>query len=190
MAEKFTLESDEVMILKAERVWHGGAFAGWTDDLILTNKRVTIVKKGMFGNVKDIIKYPLSEIKVYNDQAQAMNTKDGRGMPQLEIFFTSGEEKFQFQNARVINDWVMKINELVTGKVSTKIDNNSRMAIPGSAFIAKTLKGTIDTYKDAFGIKKKVETVSCRCKACGASVSGEKGTTGKCPYCDSFVTFE
>ena len=189
MAEKFSLDPDEVMILKAENVWHGGAFAGWTDDLILTNKRITIVRKGMFGNVKEIIKHPLSEIKVYNDQAQAINTKDGRGMPQLEIYFTSGEEKFQFQNPRIINDWVMKINEVVTGKAITP-DNSAKMAIPGSEFLAKTLKSTIDTYKDAFGIKKKVEQVSCRCQACGASVSGEKGTTGKCPYCDSFVSFE
>ncbi len=190
MAEKFNLDSDEVIILKEESVCHGGAFAGWTDDLILTNKAITIVKKGVFGNVKNIIKYPLNDVKVYNDQAQAIVSKNRGGSPQLEIYFKSGEETFLFQNKRTTNEWAMKINEIITGNTSTALNNTTRMAIPGSAFIAKTIKGTVDTYKDVFGIKNKIEMVNCHCPSCGASVNGEKDSTGKCPYCDSFIKFQ
>ncbi len=191
MAEKFSLDSDEVIILKQENVWHGGIMAGYTDDLVLTNKALAIVKKGVFGNIKQIIRYPLENIKVYNEQAQAILGKaNTNGAPQLEVYFINGQENFVFRSKRDIYVWVEKINELVTGNKTTTIDNNARMAIPGSAFIAKALKGTIDTYKDAFGIKKKIERISNACPTCGASVTGIRGQTIKCPYCDSYIDLQ
>ena len=189
MAKKLDLSFDEAVIIKSDRILHGGAFADFSDDLILTNKRIIYIKKGLFGNTKSVINYPLDSIKVYNNQAQAIVGKIGDGWPALEIYFHDSQETFGFQRKKDILLWVEKINELITGEKTTVPETNARLVIPGSEYLAKTIKGTIETYKEAFGMKKRKEYVSCYCKGCGAPVSGVKGESKRCPYCDTFTTF-
>ncbi len=50
MAARYNLQPNEVMILKGEGVMHGGGFgSSYTDELILTNLNLVLLKKGMFG---------------------------------------------------------------------------------------------------------------------------------------------
>jgi len=61
-------------------------------------------------------------------------------------------------------------------------------AIPGAAYAAETLKGTVDTFKHAFGMKSgspNPEKGARKCTSCGASISGVIGRVVRCPYCDS-----
>ncbi len=188
MAYKLDLAPDEVVILESTGISHGGALAGYTDDLILTNHSLIHLKKGLFGSVKATTRYPLSDIKVFNEQAQAKLGKQQNGSPQLEVFFVNGVETFGFQFKKDVVKFVESINKIITGR-DFKIDTG-RLAIPGTELIAKTLKGTFDTAKEAFGIKSKEDVkIGIKCPSCGGPVDGYKGETKKCPYCSNFISF-
>ena len=188
MADFLNLGPDEAVILKTENIGYG-TLSALKDELILTNKAVIYVKRGLLGNAKNITRFPLNEIKVYNDQAQAMCSRAQNGYPRLEIYFTDSKQNFLFYKKSDVIKWVDKINELVTGKKTTTSETNARMALPGSEFIAKTLKGTLDVYKDTFGFTKKIQQRSCKCPGCGSSLTGSKGETTQCPYCGTYVSF-
>lgn len=191
MNEKIDLAVDEVVILKNERVWHGGVMSNYTNTLILTNKRIIYIKKGIFGKNKEVVSYLLANIKIYNEKAQAIIGKNKNGGHTLDLFFISAEESFGFEFKKDIITWIKKINELTTGKVlKTEEIEGANTVIPGLEEIANSVKATVDICKDAFGIKKKPIYVSCACKKCGATSSGIKGESNKCPYCGNYITFE
>lgn len=186
--EKIELDYDEAILMKSERVSYGGVLSSYTNELILTNKNIVLVKKGMFGMAKGTIKFPIAEIKTFEGQPQVLVGKAKNSTPTLDVYFRSSQESFGFEWKKDAVKWVEKITELMTGKKAT-INTNTRLTIPGTEFVARTLKGTLDTYKDAFGLTKKEERVARFCSSCGASLSGIKGETEKCPYCGTFITF-
>ena len=49
--------------------------------------------------------------------------------------------------------------------------------------------GAVRSAKKVLGIKS-TEQASCKCPACGASITGTVGETIRCPYCGSYYTFE
>lgn len=81
---KYNLQANEYVILKNNRVLHGGARASYTDELILTNLNIVLIKKGIFNKVKNIQTYPVNQIKVFDGNAQAKLGKQRSGFPQLE----------------------------------------------------------------------------------------------------------
>lgn len=186
---KYELQSNESVILKQDRILHGGVMASFTDELILTNINIVLISKGVFGNTKRIQTFPLNQIKIFDGQAQALLGKTGGGYPQLDVYFFNGQESFGFESKREALKWVSNINKLVTGN-DVKSNTTSNMAVPGSAYVAETIKGTVDTFKETFGFKSKSnkemdEKTVTKCKSCGAPISGDKGQIVRCQYCDS-----
>ena len=51
------LDYDEIVITKDVSVAHGGVMAIYTDELILTNKKIICLHKGMFGGTKTIFHF-------------------------------------------------------------------------------------------------------------------------------------
>jgi hypothetical protein len=195
----YNLQPNESIIMKSDRVSHKeGIFSAYyTDELILTNLNIVLISKGAFGNTKNIQTYPVNQIKVFNGQAQAILGKQKTGSPQLEVYFLNGQESFGFESKKEINKWVDNINQLVTGNPIDSKTSESK-AIPGTEYIAETLKDTVDTFKEAFGLKTKINNsknvnsapaekvaVTQKCTACGASISGYKGQVVYCQYCDT-----
>jgi hypothetical protein len=193
----YNLQPNESIIMKSDRVSHKeGIFSAYyTDELILTNLNIVLISKGAFGNTKNIQTYPVNQIKVFNGQAQAILAKQKNGSSHLEVYFLNGQESFGFENKKEINRWVDNINQLVTGN-PVDIQASESKAIPGTEYIAETLKDTVDTFKEAFGLKTKTnisksvnstpaEKVAKQCTACGASISGHKGQIVNCQYCDT-----
>lgn len=192
MAAKFSLLPNESVIIKSESVMHGGFMSAYTDELILTNLNVVYISKGMFGNVKGVQKFPVSQIKQYNGEPQAILGKQQNGMPQLEIYFVNGQqENFAFQSSgkKEVNQWINEICKLITGHESSNASSSKISAIPGTKFLAETLKGTVDTFKSSFGIKSKAQAsevpVTKKCISCSAPLNGIKGQTVHCRYCDT-----
>lgn len=188
---KLNLLPNESIILKSESVMHGGFMAAYTDELILTNQNIVYVSKGIFGNTKNIKKFPVNQIKMYNDEPQAILGKNRNGMPQLEIYFLNGHECFSFQSMgkKEVVQWINAICKLVTGNESTNFPSGS--AIPGTEYLADKLKGTVETFKNTFGIKSNSidgvssEKVTKKCISCSAPLNGNKGQTIHCKYCDT-----
>ena len=194
MAAKFSLLPNESIIYKSESsVMHGGFMSTYTDDLVLTNLNIVYINKGIFGNVKGIQKFPVNQIKMFNGEPQAIMGKQQNGMPKLEIYFINGQqESFAFQSAgkKEVNKWINEICKLLTGHDKSSSVSSSKMsAIPGTEYLAETLKGTMDTFKGAFGIKSKEQAaeipITKKCISCSAPLNGIKGQTVRCRYCDT-----
>lgn len=186
---EYKLLPNEALIMKHERVLHGGAMANFSDELLLTNLNLVLISKGAFGNVKNIQAFPIKQVKVFNNQAQIISSKTSGGYPQIEVYFLNGQEKFGFESKKDAANWINKINQLVTGE-DVEIDNSTKTAIPGTEMIADAIGGTVDAFKGALGFKSKKamesdEKVAKKCSFCGASISGKKGQIARCSYCDA-----
>ena len=114
MADKLGLDYDEVVILKETGVAHGGVMAIYTDELILTNKKIICLSKGLFGGTKKTYHYPLNQIKVFNGVPQVQKGKLSNGTPSLDLYLVDGEEHFNFQskNKQTIATWIEEIQKL------------------------------------------------------------------------------
>lgn len=147
--------------------------------LVLTNQNVIWATKTMFGRTKEIQKYLISSVKIYDNKAQVQIEEKIGESTLLTIHF-------QYQYIRFSIDEKVKAREFVNNlnKIATGIDNDiiAKHVIPGAAFIGETLKGTVLTFKNAI---KSHKNISQSCNAYGASISGIKGQIVKCPYCNS-----
>ncbi|MFT4288553.1 hypothetical protein [Nocardioides sp.] len=190
---KYRLQPDEVVILTADHVQRGDSrLPVYTDELILTNLHLIWVGKGILGNAKGIAYFPLSSIKVFEDTAQARLGQAPNRVPQLEVYFQSDEETFRFQagSKREIGEWVSAINRVVTGN-DVSPGRSTRGALPGTEAVAESLRDTFNQFKAAFGGGRSAPPpsgstkVSTKCSSCGAPISGVRGTTVVCQYCDS-----
>ena len=187
MSCELRLEYDEGVILKKDNVSHGSKISAYKDTLILTNKRIIYIRKGIFGGNKEIKYYLLSNVKIFNDRAQTIIGKTDNGRYTLDIFFNTVSESFGFEQKKDIVIWIKKINELTTGKILENSEIEGASFIPNVEEIAKSVKNTIDICKDTFGFNNKKE-YSCFCKSCGASNKGIQGETIKCRYCGNYIT--
>ena len=192
MSEELKLNPDESVIMSANQIGYGnGLFGGGKNELILTNQALLLKVKGMFGNTKEVLRFPLSEIRIVNGQVQALPGKKDIVTPTLDIYFNSGMERFLFIWERDVKNWIEHINSVITGapvRERGEFDDMFEDMAKLSA-VADTLSGSVNKVKSALGIRS-TEQIALRCPGCGASLSGTEGEVGKCPYCGSFVKFE
>lgn len=208
MAKQYRLMPNESVIMKESSVAHGGIWAIYTDELMLTNLNIVCTSKGTFGNVKNIFQYPLSQIKKYNGRPQVIMGKLSNGTPDLEIYFINGEvETFNFQsgNKKKINQWIEAITKIVGGgSVEQNGFSDEDYDEDDSDTLVGAFKEVGDQFKDvgaeflgALGFKpgkKKSQTqqdsmrVSKKCISCSAPLVGNKGQVVKCKYCDTEQT--
>lgn len=179
---KVNLQSDECVIKKSNKVRHSGFRVSYKNELILTNLNIIYIKKGIFGRTKSIQTIPLNQIKIYEGKPQVLLGKQKNGSPSLEIYFLNGQEIFGFKRKNEVVKWIRCINQVLceeTGSAAT-----GQFTIPGTEFVAETIKDTITAFKSI--LWNKTEKISSVCNSCGASITGYKGKTVKCNYCDTF----
>lgn len=177
------LQQNETVLLKEQGILCKGISKSYSDDLYLTNLHLILVRKGAWGKFKGLEKYPLNQIKRINGQIQARCIDDD-----LHIFFLNSQVVFDFGGSgkRAVNTFIEGINSAING---TPINNaKASTAIPGSEILANTLKDTFGTFKNAFGIKSKVESITVKCIGCHAPLAGTKGEKVRCAYCDTEQT--
>jgi len=186
--EKYSLAPDEGIVMRTQNVAYN-AVAPYSHELILTNKNIIVVIKGLLGGTKNVIYLPLAKIKVIDNKAQVLVGKHKNGTARLEIYFTDGNVAYFAFNAITrmeATKWAGAIARLVLNEKENGYDP-SAYAVPGAEKLAETIKGTMDTFKTVFNKKTTEEMDALRrsvfCQNCGATYEGIKGRTGKCPYC-------
>ncbi len=115
MARNLGLDYDEVVILKETNVMRGGIMGLFDNELILTNKRIMCLKKGvLLGVTIKTQNYPLGRIKVFNKIPQVQHGKRSNGLDSLDVYLLDGEEHFIFmnKNERTISIWIDEIRKL------------------------------------------------------------------------------
>lgn len=201
----YNLLPNEGILLKSTNVLHGGFMSSYTDELILTNFHLIYVKRGMFGNVKEVQKIPLAQIKVVNNRVQVMwGQNPSSGTEQLQIYFIDGrQESFEFQEneKNEIVRWANEISKVVTGDSSNVLYENIQQqnGIKQRAVnVIKDALGVEDTVlppKPVFHLstmennannarEQDLKRVTRYCMGCGAPITGVKGQVVHCEYCD------
>ncbi|MHA7175092.1 hypothetical protein ACX80D_00375 [Arthrobacter sp. Sr24] len=137
------LGPDEYVVLKSEKVLHGGKISGYTDELILSNKNIILISKGMLGNTKGTEYFPLNTIKNIDGKSQALASGQ-----KLDVYFLKGQDSFGFVTKKEAKNWANNISTLLNGPASFDYDRDR--TIPGVAYVADTLKDSLDTFKGAF----------------------------------------
>ena len=184
MAE-VNLASNEGIILQSTSVMSGSVWAAYTDELILTNLNVILIKRGILGNKKNEQRFPISQIKKVNGKPQVMLGQNSlNGSDQLHITFTHGVEWFEFQSnsKKEIVKWIEAIYELF---------NCVREDKEEKGVFTSTLKKGVDSIKNILSIKSENETTikNIKCSGCKAPLTGKPGQVVKCIYCDTKHTF-
>ncbi|MGI6118711.1 MAG: hypothetical protein ACOYBC_10045 [Bilifractor sp.] len=186
---EYQLQPNEVIILRSENIAHGGRLASFSNELILTNLNVVFVQKSLLGKSKNMEVFPLKLIKIYNGKAQAVSGSQN-GYASLDIFFRDGLEQFRFSNKSEIPRWVNEISKLLTGR---EADTSSRKIYDP----LETYKDSVDSMRSIFGLDPKFKkdnspvkevVITKRCISCKAPLTGHKGETLRCEYCDTEQT--
>ena len=196
MADRLELQPDEAIVRRNDGVGMRSNMFG-TDKrhtLILTNKAILLEKKDVFGKTKEVLRFPLSEIRVAEGKVQAVMGQADFVTPSLDVYFTSGPQRFLFTWEKDVKEWIDDIGAVVRGepiKEKNEYEDLMKDMAEMAAFaegISGSVAGSINKVKDALGIKS-TEKVAMTCPSCGASLAGIRGETDKCPYCGSYVKF-
>lgn len=217
-AKNYTSSIQEVILTTKNLVveWHGkkrGDGAGdFLADMGSTFKEVYTLGLIKDKNAIDVI--PLRLIKTTGERAQVLlNTQSDSDRPTMDIYFVNGgqlslytvvdswsEKRAHALEEKKLLPWVSAINQAVTGtaipeaEITRSDAAKYERALPGSRFVAETLKDTVGTISDAFGVKfgaasKNADTppqkVSTHCSGCGAPIHGLVGSVITCTYCDT-----
>jgi hypothetical protein len=175
------------VLLKDERVMHGGLLSAFTDELMLTNLNLVLIKKGILGNTKGVLTFPVTQVKVQDKQAQAIVGRASNGSAALDVYFLNGQEQFRFQSGgkKKIQSWIANINRAVTGQEIPE-PVRAGMALPGSELVAGVLKDTYSVFRAKLGPQTGAPVkVAGKCGSCGAPIAGNRGQAITCEYCGS-----
>jgi hypothetical protein len=205
MTQEYRLMPNESIILKESGIAHDRAMATSSDELMLTNLNIIYTQKGMLGNTKNIIQYPLNQIKKFNGTPQVIMGKMSNGYLGLEIYFINGSvERFNFYSfdKKKINRWVDAIYTAMGCDIETRSDNSKSIIAEGS--LAGTVKEVggqfINAGSELLGaiginlpekkstVNQNKESVTKKCVSCSAPLIGYKGQLVKCKYCDTKQT--
>lgn len=179
----YGLMPNEGMIIQYDGVYHNQK----QSELVLTNQNLICVEKnnGLFKTTYNVLKFPVNQIKVVNGQVQAFIVKDGDDWI-FRVLLRNGTEEFKFscdlfdrlKKKQEADRWVEQINLLLTGKsadntLDTSPIGNLKKALGSMGINIKT---------------KQPENVTLKCIGCMAPISGQKGQTVCCKYCDTEQT--
>ncbi len=214
---KINLGNDEAILAKDSDITHdrGSMWNSCGDELVLTNHALIVVHKNAFGRTKDVVRYPLSDLKVANGTPQVMPGKGTSGERQLHVYFKHGMEAFTLgtsdddddislkslftslrdKEKQNIQKWCDAITCAALGTPSLT-EPIPRTSAPSS--MQGFVQGAIGSIAHATGISENSHTtqaafaaannVTRKCIGCMAPITGVQGSKAQCKYCDTEQT--
>ena len=131
MAEEFKLSPEEAVILRIGKIGYGGGLLPSmfnSNELILTNQNLILLKKNMFGQTEETKYFPLKDIKTANGIPQVRKSNPEHMVHALDVYFNNGIESFRFEWEKDIDEWVDNIIATVTGIPVKKKSDFEEMA--------------------------------------------------------------
>ena len=190
--EDLRLDFDEAIILENDKVKRGtGLMSNYTNKLVLTNKNLIFVEYNMLRKPKNIDKLPLSSIRTYDGQAQVSVKRDVSGYVSIDVYFNNGPEKFTFlsMSTKEPKIWADNINNLING-VAVSMRTEKSVVENAAEFAADSIASVAGAFTSAFSKRMKKDKFSAiECPSCSATVKGQVGTVGICPYCGRQINF-
>jgi hypothetical protein len=187
---EFTLLPGESVIKRCDEVSLKGMNlpVGKKDILILTNQYLVCIQRSILGKVKNVERYPLSDIVMTNGAPQVKLGKLNMNST-VDIYLKTGQLRIQMVWDSDAKEWVDAITEVITGvKVERKGFMDDPFFTEGFLKMADNVDKAMGKFRKAFGIKSTAQA-SGKCPGCGAPISGTEGETVQCPYCGTYYTF-
>lgn len=186
MSRQYELQAGEAVILKDARVKYGGLWDSHTDDLMLTSFNLVLTERGIFGNIKGVLVFPLNQIKIHDGRAQALHGVEFNGSSVLDIYFASSQERFGFRSggSATVKMWAAKINEVVTG--TPTVPEQDTPVNSSTQLLADVLHNSVSMFKAKLNLPETNSSgpqASGKCRGCGAPLVGIQGQMIKCDYC-------
>lgn len=208
---KIQLDPDEAILKQDSRISHDvGKMFDADAELILTNKALLVVHKKTFGGVKDVQRFPLSQVKVVNGAPQVVAGRGSDGQRQLHVHFAHGVEAFGLggsdddednmslknvftspveKEKRNIADWCDAVSRAVLGmpqdvRPAAQQSGGVVGGIMGALGITAAQSGA-DTASGAKGAAPQKSCATAKCIGCHAPLTGVQGQRMTCPYCDT-----
>ena len=137
----YKLLAGEKIVMQENGVSHGGN--SFSDEIILTDRRIIWVNYGLLGVHKGTEYYPLSQVR------EAVPGKSKNGKLQLEIHMTDKIEAFCFKSGgnKKVSDWAEAVSKQI-GAYNKQSKNEKKDQIAKSVGIIKTvLKPIVENPK-------------------------------------------
>lgn len=140
---RFKLGPDEFLLMHASRVRRQDGKNGGTDELVLTNRNLIIIDRGLLG-AAELEYLPLSQLKAFEGKPQAFATQNRHGQSQLEVFFIDRHEVFLFQSGgrHATVKWADAIVAAASGR-AVDVQKRATMALPGIEAAVETLRDSV-----------------------------------------------
>ena len=166
------------------------------DELVLTNQNLVLVNtvpRGLFKRETFVKRCPLARIRQTNGSPQVVATKY-RDNYYLQVVFDDETVSLNFPSnpKRTAERWAEGIRNAALGDLAgIRTEESLPPEIAGFVDGAKDVLGSIfagSTSKKSEGRPSVPATVNKKCVGCHAPLSGRKGETVTCPYCDTKQT--
>lgn len=178
------LEFNETVIVKCEDIhFDTTSKSKGRADVLLTNMRVVVISKGIFGKVKETLFFPMEDIKRYNGKPQVKySEKDGQALIDLYTTRMQIELKFDSDKKKEAKSFVYEMNKLLCSDEDFEEwkKENKLLAMTTPEEVVKTIVGTIGSIKDSIIPPVPGSSV---CNKCGGLIQGYVGKPGKCTFC-------
>ncbi|MCR4841068.1 MAG: hypothetical protein K5848_05950 [Lachnospiraceae bacterium] len=176
----YNLDEDEIVLMQEEHASWGSKNVR----LLLTNKSIIQVTKGMFGKDKFVNKYPLMDLRVFNGKPNVRVGKLGLGQSQLELYFQKHEKFYRLRGVFTEKKWADAIE-----KAYAELNPGS------SSTTEKTSKLPFKLPKIGFSTKKELASNGdgvrvLKCRNCGADLPPTTEKEVTCEYCGSSFTVD
>lgn len=185
---EYNLSTNEVVLVQpffASLVQGITAQAG---EMMLTNKYLYWEKNRLFNRKSEPEKYSINKIKTYEGKPQILIDNHG-GFMRFQVHLDNQTLVFNYNSKRDVLDLISEVNKLFGYEETESFD--SKNALPGAEFVAKKVAGTVNAFKNAFGVKPKQEVILTKfCMNCGAQITGPQGKSVTCEYCGSSQIIE
>ena len=179
----YELEADEAVIMQENDVSAGKG----TVSLILTDRRLIQINKGLFGGDKNAEYFLLADLKELKGKPNILIGKTPTGEKRLELYFSGFEKYYSFSRLFAERKWADAIEKTYLSLMNNREKGNR--AENGNPLISP-LKETLDTAKRFFTPKEKEpKTKTIKCPTCGNMLTGAKGHEKPCEYCQSIIRF-
>ena len=191
---EFSLLPGEEVIKRSDETVIGGSglisLGIKRDSLILTSQSLITIKRGFMGKVKDVNRYPLSDIVVTNGKPQVQLGHFDNVTHSLDVYLRQGELRVEMTWEEEILEWVDEITIAMTGHRAERVEKQGGLEKFSGEFvrIADNVNSAMGKFRKAFGIRS-TEQASGHCPGCGAPIAGREGETVQCPYCGTYYTF-
>ncbi|WP_165248415.1 hypothetical protein [Adlercreutzia sp. ZJ141] len=206
---ELSLLPNEAILKRDSNVSRGQStlFDSREGELVLTNYALIFLRKGAFGGVRDVTRFPLDQVNVVNGIPQVAYDKPSGDDRQLRIHFAHGVESFSLgqsdddedspslkdlftsaaeKERRNAIEWRDAVTRVVLSLRSAPASSPSQpMVSQQSASAQEPRSAAVSASPAQRPSESSVTRVTRKCFGCMAPITGFQGERVVCQYCDT-----